>query len=331
MKSSSKQRSAEGLEQTAAEFLRALRGSRSQAVFARRLGYRSNVAHNWEHGRSWPSAARTLWIAERLGLDVRLALGQFYRLAPSWLDQTDVTSSKGLSLLLRDLKGKESVAHLAQVMGKSRFTLTRWLNAKTEPKLPEFLHYVECSTLRLLDFIAVFVDPAALPSLRPQWIELQQARRLAYDEPWSQAVLRALELVAYRQRKAHSSAWLAARLGISGSHVDHCLQLLADSGQIAWEGQHWKIKTVRALDTGRDREAAQALRAWWGQVGVERAKAGKPGAVYNLFGVSRFDLERLRLLQKNYLSEVRNIVAQSSPVESVVLAVDMLLDLESGT
>jgi len=40
---------------------------------------------------------------------------------------------------------------------------------------------------------------------------------------------------------------------------------------------------------------------------------------YNLFGVSNADLERIEALQRAYFRELRNIVAQSQPVENVAV------------
>lgn len=313
-------------ERLAAELLRGLRGKRSQVAFARRLGYRSNVAHNWEHGRSWPTAARTLWIARRLGVDVESVLRGFYRLPPWWLESTDVAEPRGMALWLKDLKGNDSAAAVAEAMGVSRFTITRWLSAKTEPKLPEFLRYLEVTSLRLMDFVALLVDPVRLPSIRNAWEALQRARSLAYTQPWSQAVLRALETRDYRSQ-LHDAARLAARLGVDASEVESSLEQLHQAGQVRWNGSHWEIVEVRALDTGRDRKAAAGLRAWWGRVGAERAQRGVPGMTYNVVGVSRRDLVRLRELQKAYVSDVRSIVAQSEPVERVVLAADLIIDL----
>jgi hypothetical protein len=82
-----------------------------------------------------------------------------------------------------------------------------------------------------------------------------------------------------------------------------------------------------ALDTRRDPEAARKLRAWWVRQSATRIEAGCRGLSYNLFGVSSKDLDRLRELQKAYLNELRTIVAQSEPVEHVVLGADLLLDL----
>lgn len=58
-------------DELASDFLRALRGKRSQLAFSRRLGYRSNVVARWENHRCWPTAAGTLYAASRTGIDVR--------------------------------------------------------------------------------------------------------------------------------------------------------------------------------------------------------------------------------------------------------------------
>src|SRR5688572_27455473 len=60
-------------EVIASELLRELRGRRSQRAFSRRLGYRTNIAYRWETARCFPTAAETLRIAARVGLDVKAA------------------------------------------------------------------------------------------------------------------------------------------------------------------------------------------------------------------------------------------------------------------
>lgn len=317
-------------EQLSAELLRGLRGKRSQQALCRRLGAKSNVVHQWERGHSFPSAARTLQVAARVGVDVPAAFRDFYRTAPRWLDELDPASPQGVAAFLADLRGSTSVVELSRYSGKSRFAVARFLSGDAEPRLPDFLRLIEAASLRLLDFIEQLVDPRALPSIRQQWEQLNVARRLAYDEPWSQAVLRALELSSYASLEQHTAGWIARRIGISEDEEAQCLQRLNDSGQILWQDSRWKIKSVIALDTRRDPDAARRLRAWWLRRGAARIEAGDRGLMYNLLGVSSADLERLRELQKAYLTEVRAIVARSEPVEHVVLAADLLLDLRGA-
>ena len=314
-------------EQLAAELLRALRGKRSQQALCRRLGTKSNVVHQWERGHSFPSASRALEVAARVGVDVPQAFRDFYRTLPRWLTEHEPSSPAGVAAFLDDLRGSTSIVELSRYSGKSRFAVARFLSGDAEPRLPDFLRLIEAASLRLLDFIEQLVDPRLLPSARGPWERLTAARRLAYEEPWSQAVLRALELSSYTDLPRHEAGWIARRIGVSLEEEAQCLKLLADSGQIAWRGEHWQIENVMALDTRRDPDAARRLRAWWLRRGAARIEAGERGLMYNLFGVSSADLERLRELQKAYLTEVRAIVARSQPVEHVVLSADLLLDL----
>ncbi|HYP90202.1 MAG TPA: helix-turn-helix transcriptional regulator [Polyangiaceae bacterium] len=314
-------------ERLAAELLRALRGKRSQQALCRRLGSKSNVVHQWERGHSFPTASRTLQVAERVGVKVPEAFREFYRTAPRWLDEHEPTTPAGVAAFLDDLRGSTSVVELSRYSGKSRFAVARFLSGDAEPRLPDFLRLIEASSLRLLDFIEQLVDPRLLPSVKERWERLSAARRLAYDEPWSQAVLRALELSSYSALAAHEAGWIASRIGISLEEEQQCLERLKDSGQIVWRAPRWQIENVMALDTRRDPDAARRLRAWWLRRGAARIEAGERGLMYNLLGVSSADLQRLRELQKAYLTEVRAIVARSEPVEHVVLAADLLLDL----
>lgn len=317
-------------ERLAAELLRGLRGKRSQQALCRRLGAKSNVVHQWERGHSFPTASRTLQVAARVGVDVPGAFREFYRTPPRWLDSTDPTSPSGVAAFLDDLRGSTSVIELSRYSGKSRFAVARFLSGDAEPRLPDFLRMIEASSLRVLDFIEQLVDPRLLPSARATWERLSIARRLAYDEPWSQAVLRALELSSYAALPAHVVGWIATRIGITPEEEERCLKLLADTEQIVWRDERWHIENVMALDTRRDPDAARRLRAWWLRRGAARIEAGDRGLMYNLLGVSSADLERLRELQKAYLTEVRAIVARSEPVEHVVLAADLLLDLHGA-
>jgi hypothetical protein len=156
---------------------------------------------------------------------------------------------------------------------------------------------------------------------------MQVARRLAYVEPWSQAVLRALELQSYAELSGHAEGWIAEKIGVTRNVEARCLRRLSESGQIEWRQDRWHVTNVMAVDLRGDPAAARRLRAWWLRRGADRAEAGRRGVMYNVFGVSTADLARVRELQKDYLSGLRAIVARSEPVEHVVLAADLLFEL----
>lgn len=317
--------------QLAAELIRALRGKRSQTALSRRLGYKTNILYIWEAQKGAPTGAGFLQLAERVGVDVRAALAHFYRTPPPWLSREEPTSVAGVAALLEDLRGATSLVETARQLRVSRYALARWSHGEAEPRLPDFLQLVEVSSLRLLDFVASFVDPALVPCLAARWQELQAARRAAYDRPWSHAVLRALELEQYQALPQHEPGWIARQLGFERAEEDDCLALLASTGQIELSAGKWRIRQALTIDTRRDPEAARRLKSWWAQVGNDRFLAEADGVFsYNLFGVSNADLKRIEALQRAYFRELRSIVAASQPVENVAVVNLQLFSLLRG-
>jgi hypothetical protein len=319
------------MQRLAADWLRALRGRRSQVAFSRRLGYRSNIAYRWESARCFPSASGTLTMVAALGGDVSASLSSFYRSTPPWLSELDPCSVAGVARLLQDLRGESTLVELARRTGFSRFALTRWSRGKADPTLPEFLTLIEYTSRRVLDFVAAFTDPEALPSARRAWRLLSGARQAAYAEPWSHAVLRALELDEYRALPRHEPGWIARRLGIAEALELTSLDVLRRSGQIRRTAQRYEPTGLRSVDTRADPERARELRARWASVGVERLRAGAEGVLsYNLGMVSRADLKQLEQLQRAHYRKLVNVIAESSPGECVVLYAAQLLELRGA-
>ena len=315
-------------EQISREFLFALRGGRSQTAWSRRLGYKSNVAYAWEAGRRWPTAAETLRACRKAGLDLDQAFAAFYGRRPAWLSQVDPASPQGVAVCLEDLKGKTSIVDWSRVSGISRFSLSRWIAGQTEPRLPDFLHAIERVSLRMVDFVTCLLDPREIPSILPLWERLESRRRGALEAPWTQAILRALELQAYRALPAHQPGWIAATLGLPPEEETRCIELLREAGRIRWDGAHYSADTG-AVDTRQHPEVGRRLKAHWTRLGAEKVEAGAPGQFsYNVFGVSRADFERIRAAHLDYFRLLRAIVAESNPVEVVAVANVQLFALE---
>ncbi len=311
----------------ARQVLRALRGPRSQVAWSRRLGYRSNVAYAWESGRRWPTASEAMRAASRTGIDVRASLIAFYGSEPRWLPQ-DPTTPAALALFMDDLRGSHPISALARESGLSRYALTRWLSGQTQPRLPDFFHYVEAASLRLVDFVTSFVAPEAVPAITPIWNRLEARRRGAFELPWTQAVIRAFELQDYRALPAHDTEWVAQRLGIDTAEAARCIDHLVDTGQLRWEGEHLALDAL-AVDTRRRPDVGRRLKQHWTQVAGSRIDAGAPGQFsYNVFTVSRADFERIRELHLQYYQELRNVVAASEPGECVAIANVQLFALD---
>lgn len=304
-------------DELAQQFVRSLRGRRSQASMSKRLWFKTNAVYTWECGRSEPTALQVFELAEKTGKPAAATLAGFYRERPAWL--TAKLERGTLAKFLEQERQGIPLVTIAAATGISRFSLARYLGAEADIRLPDLLRVIDFCTHRLLDFLALWVDPGTLPCVAEAWRELHLARRAAYERPWSHAVLRCLELEAYRNSSAHDPRFIAEQLGITLDEVQACLELLQQSQQIAWTGSHYRGQEESAVALSADPAAARAQAAWWLSVATQRAASQRGMFAYNLCCVSAADLQRIAELQRDYLRQVRAIVAASTPGQRVAL------------
>jgi len=312
------------------ELLRALRGDRLQREWSQRLGYRSNVAYHWEAGRQWPTGAGMLKAVRLSGGDPVAAIERFYGVRPAWFDEVEPDSPAGIARLLDDLRGSAGVGDLARRAGVSRFAAMRWLSGRAQPRLPELLQMVHAASLRVVDFVASLTDPLQVPTIAAHWKRMEARRQGANQHPWTQAMLRGLELADYRRQPSHDTGWLARRLGIDPDVAETCIDFLQDTRQVRWTGTHFRQHTV-VVDTRRHPEISRRLKQHWTAVAAERIASGSGSPFFNLvFTCSRDEFEQIRQLHLKYYREVRAIVAESQDLESVAVVNVQLFDLQGS-
>jgi hypothetical protein len=167
--------------------------------------------------------------------------------------------------------------------------------------------------------------------MRGAYADLQVQRRLAYDLPWSHAVLRALELDTYRDLKTHVPGFVAAQVGISIEEEQRYLSALLEAGQIRRSKGRFVVARVLTVDTRLDEARNRALKAHWAVVGLERLASASHGPdallSYNLFAVSAKDFERIRRLHIEHFERIRKIVSEADSSDRVVLMNLQLLPL----
>ena len=315
-------------EALAADFVRILRGKRSQMGLSRALGYRSNIVYRWESRQCWPTAALFLARARKLDLDVDAALGALFPRGVPWHAQHGPASPLALAAFLDGLRGGTPIGELARTAGVNRFTVSRWLKGSAQPRLPDFFRLVEAASRRLLDLLSHWVKPERLPSARSHWQRLERARRLAYEQPWTHAVLRVLQLGDYREGALRDTRWIADRLGVTTAEVERGLSELQGSGQIVKEGGRWRSQSIERVNTGQDAQRSNALKLHWTNVALQRAASGEPGSFgYSLFEVSRSDLRKLMALHVDYVRSMQHIVSNSRGTECIGLYCAQLFDL----
>lgn len=322
--------SALSVEQLSRELMRVLRGAASQRAYSRALGFTSNVAYSWETGRRFPEASVFLRAAGRKVPGFEAALPGVLSLgAPG---SARLATPRGVQHLVSELARETPRVELARNLGVDRTTLSRWLAGSTEPRLPELLRLVQVGTQRLLAFVALIVDPRELGSTQGAYADLRLQEKLAYELPWSHAVLRALELERYTRAPAHAVGELARAVGLSPRSVAAQLAVLERAGQIVWTGTHYQSARVMAVDTRSDPEKNLALKRHWARVGLSRlgARQTSPDALFsfNLFATSEEAFQRIRQLHLDYYDRVRAIVDEAEGTQRVVLMNLQLLPLE---
>jgi transcriptional regulator with XRE-family HTH domain len=305
------------------EILRTIRGKRSQLAFSRRLGYRSNVAADWEGGHRSPTAAILLRAMGRVGIDVQAGFERFHAGAAPALAQ-------GLPAWLRALKGHASQAELARRTGASRHQIRRWLSGQAEPRVPQFLALVEASSGRAADWVAALVDIDQVPSLAARHQAGRTAARLAFDAPWSAAVRLLLDTEAYRDTP--TDAFLAAALGQDAETLDGAVTALLRAGLAERRGDRLVSLSTFTATAAASPDDRRRLKAHWARVAAERLQSPRDQDLVslNLVTLSRVDLERVRELQRAYFRELRSLVAASEPEEVAAVVMMQVVTLSPG-
>lgn len=313
------------LDDVARQLLRALRGSRSQLAFSRRLGYRSNPVAEWEAGRRFPTTAEFIRACHvgRVGVDA--AFHTFHPEAAAALGSGDAA---GVAAWLDRLRGSVPIVAVAARVKRSRFAVARWLGGHAQPRLPDFLALVEAITGRMADLVALLAPIGAIPALAARHAALQAGRRLAREQPWSEAIVAVLDTQPYRALPAHPDGAIAALLGTSLEAERACLADLEAGGVIEREGARYVLRRPLVIDTGGEPDVMRRVRAHWLDVARERTAAPRPddAFAYNVFSVRAEDLERIRALYQSFFREVRQIVAASEPTDTVALLGIQLMD-----
>lgn len=298
----------------ATQLVRVRRGARTQKQLSRALGYKSNVVFAWEAGRDVVTASAFFRLVERTGPPPDLE---------SFLGRTppDMRRKQGVAEFLKELLGKRTASEISEQLGRDRHAVGRWLRGQTEVPLGDCLQFIEITTLRIYDFLALFVDPAELPEAAPGYKLLEAARESARQMPWSHAIVHMVELPSYRKLNCHERGWFASRLGISTQDEDACLALLVQTGQLRREGNRFLGTKSINVDTRRDPLATRELASFWMKEGAKRVLSpGQGRFAFNTFALSAKDVVRAKELQSEYFRQLRALVAESEPAEAVAVA-----------
>lgn len=305
--------------------LRALRGKRSQAALARRLGFRSNVAAKWESGQRTPDAVSVFRHSRQLGIDI---FGTCRKFHPPTADALSELEDEHLARWLDSLRGTQAVGSIAVRSGLSRFSVGRFLSGASKPNLPHLLALVDATTGRLADFVHAWVGLENVPELRAEYDRGEAARRALFEEPYCLAVMCLLDTQALKERSVDQIDLIAKTLERPRSLVKRSLSTLARAGIVREDDGHYAISGSLTIDARADPERERSVREYWAR--VSSARAAMPAETdlfsYNVFSVSRADYGKLAQLQREFYRGARALIAASEPTDVAGLLVVHLLE-----
>jgi transcriptional regulator with XRE-family HTH domain len=163
------------MKTAARQLLRAIRGSEPQVGFSSRLGYRTNVAAEWEGGRRFPNALELLRICAECDID---AVNALQSLAPA---HAGLVRADDLGPWFDALRGDRSQLALARRADRSRHQLRRWLTGTAVPRIPDLLVLLDVLTGRPATFAASLVGAHGVPALRARLRREQSTQREQRD------------------------------------------------------------------------------------------------------------------------------------------------------
>jgi hypothetical protein len=251
------------------------------------------------------------------GIDVTAAFQRFAAAAPP----RRLGGTFQLSAWLTAIRGATPVTELATRSACSRFSVSRWLSGRSKPRLPDFFRLLDAITGRLPEWAAAFVSISEVPSLHRRFVAAAAAKRLAFETPWTEGVLRVLETAVYRRDRRHRIGFIAECLGISFEQERECLRQLEQAELIERRRSKYIVTGRSTVDTRGGKQALHRLKRHWASVAEQRllAPRGEDLFAYNVISVSSADLSRIREILRAAFGEIRSLVAASEPEEVAAL------------
>jgi hypothetical protein len=166
-----------------------------------------------------------------------------------------------------------------------------------------------------------------VPSLAAAYRVAKAAKALAFELPWSEAVLRALETAAARRPGGGTAPFVARTLSIELGEATKNLDALCAAGAVERAGDRFVVRGTSSVDTqGGGKEAVSRIKRHWSAVAAERTAAPRAEdfLAYNVISLSRRDLALARAKLQATFRELRALVATSTP-EEVVAVVNLQL------
>lgn len=260
------------------ELLRSIRGQKSQNFINRKLNFHYNQVYRWESGYTSISWTNFLKFASACKVDVDLALKKIILYS---------NKSDRYDLLVRHLVGDTSIKTISKLLGKSRFTVGRWLNKQSEPSLDDILSLIHLQALVLGEFLEAMVPLDQLSTLGPDLKLPLIQKKLFYSDPRIAAVIRCFELKDYLALRVHKEGFIANKLGISIASEIELLKKLTNTKVIRKTNGKYIVQLVR-IDTRGDFIGNTNIKKYWTQAAYNYLQQLNEPSTEAIFGYHVF-------------------------------------------
>ena len=264
-----------------------------------------------------PTVIATLEALDLLGWDLAACFTKFHPETATLVPGKP--SGAAISCWLSAHRGNSSIEQLAKACGLSRYQVSRILSGASIPRLPLFLNILETLTGRATDWVTAFVPAGKLPSVAEEHRCIQESRRIVYAEPWASAILTLLEIQGTFDNKQSSEEFIRHCLP-APDNLSDILEQLVGAGVLLREVTGSKCiqyRILRPVTIDLRGVRGRKSREFWSEAASARAKA--PGEQdllsYNLFSVSKNDMQKVKQLQLQFFRQLRSLVSRSSPSE----------------
>lgn len=268
----------------------------------------------WENGRRAPTLQRAVEVSRAAGLEPVVLFQRFH---PEPLDPADCAR------WLRSLQGDQRRDDIAAACGASTHQVGRWLSGRAQPRLPDLLALIHAMTERAEDWVAAWVGPDSVPSIRDAWRARDAARRVAWEHPWSEAILQVLDAHLHPL----SEPAIAAALGADALAIQHALDALQAAKLVRRRSGRYRSTRTQTVDTSTEPSRVNDVKRHWARIATERIADDDPAhlCAYNVFSCSQEDLAIVREELLDAFRRARARIAASEPSERAALLMVQLV------
>lgn len=281
------------------ELLTHFQKNHSMLWLSRRLGYRHNQVYLWKNNRRefyWKDFEN---LCDRFNLPLKEKIRVYY--LPS--GETGFAS-----LVAHQIKGKiKTEIRVRYSLSPSK--LSRWSTGKASPPFDLACEIFDFASICFLEFLNSVLGASSSPTIQKELKRRNQIKQALYRAEYIGALAPAVELKSYRSLKKHKPGFLAEKIGISIQEEEYGLKVLEDAGVLYFADGIYKLKSYR-LYTGDSRDDFLKIIDYWSK---RAAKINKQESVksffgYRVFGITSEGLQKLKMAQVNYYSEISQVL-----------------------